>query len=70
MGGADVVRPRQAVFWTVRAVLAPLVEAMLLLDRMLFLEECGASAALLPLFDPAISPRSFVVVGEISQLQT
>ena len=53
------------VFWTVRAVLAPLIEGLLLLDRLLYLHEdvrC-ASSCLLPLFDPEISPRSFVVVG-------
>ena len=53
-----------AVFWTVRTLLAPLIEGLILLDRALYLQdECGASAALLPLFDPNISPRSFVVVG-------
>ena len=58
-------RQEIAVFWTIRAVLAPLIEGLLLLDRTLYLhEECQcASTALLPLFDPEISPRSFVVVG-------
>lgn len=46
-----------------RAILAPLIEGLILLDRMLYLQECGATVGLLPLFDSKISPRSFVVVG-------
>ena len=43
--------------------MAPLIEGVILLDRALYLAECGAEAELLPLFDPAISPRNFVTVG-------
>ena len=56
-------RKEIAVFWAVRALLAPLIEGVILLDRALYLAECGAEAELLPLFDPAISPRNFVTVG-------
>jgi len=41
-----------------RRALAPVVENLVLLDRLLFLKESGlVNSALVPLFDPAISPR-------------
>jgi len=54
---------RVVVFFALRALLAPLWEALLLLDRLLFLGERGHLAALVPLFDPALSPRNYAVVG-------
>jgi hypothetical protein len=52
-----------------RAALGRAVEDLLLIDRALFLAEAlaGCSDAcvrLLPLFDPAISPRCLVLVAE------
>ncbi|XP_067933429.1 methyltransferase-like protein 25B isoform X1 [Watersipora subatra] len=49
--------------YTVRLALAPLVEAYILLDRMLFLWEQGFSSQLIPLFDPLISPRNMALVA-------
>ena len=54
---------RVVVFFALRALLAPLWEALLLLDRLLFLGERGHLAALVPIFDPALSPRNYAVVG-------
>jgi hypothetical protein len=56
-------RQQISIFWALRAVLAPLAEALILVDRFLFLEESGARASLAPLFAPTISPRNFALVG-------
>lgn len=58
-------------FWCLREVLAPLLESVILLDRLLFLQEpsevsAGAPAeecTLVPLFDPQISPRNVALVA-------
>jgi hypothetical protein len=54
---------RVVVFNVLRLLLAPLSEALLLLDRLLYLREGGHHAALVPLFDPALSPRSYALVA-------
>eukprot|EP00754_Rhynchopus_humris_P049487 Rhum_TRINITY_DN8430_c0_g1::Rhum_TRINITY_DN8430_c0_g1_i1::g.27855::m.27855 len=50
-------------FACLRRCFAAAVEAVLLLDRVLFLKQHVAHAALVPLFDSTISPRRFVVVA-------
>lgn len=61
----DLVGP----FYALRAVLAPVIESYILLDRLLYLKEqaevFGGSmtAELVPLFDPAISPRNMAIVA-------
>eukprot|EP00658_Telonema_sp_P-2_P081737 TRINITY_DN8465_c0_g1_i5.p1 TRINITY_DN8465_c0_g1~~TRINITY_DN8465_c0_g1_i5.p1 ORF type:complete len:364 (-),score=95.49 TRINITY_DN8465_c0_g1_i5:398-1489(-) len=57
------VEHQVAVFWTLRAVLAPAVETLLLLDRQLYLAEKQVKAELIPVFDPEISPRNFCCVA-------
>ena len=54
---------RVVVYYVLRLLLAPLWEALLLLDRLLFLQERGYAAQLLPLFDPTLSPRNYAVLG-------
>ena len=45
-------------------LLAPLTEALVLIDRCVFLSEQGVSTVrLLPGFDPHISPRNMVIVA-------
>ncbi|OVA07354.1 Methyltransferase domain [Macleaya cordata] len=53
-------------YWSLRAALGPLVETLLLLDRLLFLQEQGNSveAAMLPLFDPTLSPRNVALIAQ------
>ena len=51
------------VYYVLRLLLAPLWEALLLIDRLLFLQERGYAAQLLPLFDPTLSPRNYAVLG-------
>ncbi|XP_057974947.1 uncharacterized protein LOC131162464 isoform X2 [Malania oleifera] len=52
-------------YWSLRAALGPLLETFLLLDRLLFLQEQGSSieAVMLPIFDPALSPRNVAIVA-------
>jgi len=54
---------RVLVMIVIRNLLAPLWEAVILLDRLLFLAEKGHRAALVPLFDPLFSPRNYALVG-------
>jgi hypothetical protein len=44
-------------FDSIRTALAPVIESLILLDRVAFMRECGHDATLVALFDPAISPR-------------
>ncbi|XP_045156232.2 methyltransferase-like protein 25B [Mercenaria mercenaria] len=50
-------------FYTIRLALAPVVETLVLLDRMMFLYEKGYTSALVPVFDPGLSPRNFVLLS-------
>ncbi|KAJ4781047.1 S-adenosyl-L-methionine-dependent methyltransferases superfamily protein [Rhynchospora pubera] len=52
-------------FWSLRVALGQVIETYILLDRLLYLQEQGDSinAFLLPLFDPAVSPRNMAVVA-------
>ncbi|XP_060572310.1 methyltransferase-like protein 25B [Ruditapes philippinarum] len=50
-------------FYTIRLALAPVVETLVLLDRMMFLFEKGHVSALVPVFDPELSPRNFVLLS-------
>ncbi|KAI3456718.1 hypothetical protein Pfo_013381 [Paulownia fortunei] len=54
-------------YWTLRAALGPVLETVLLLDRLLFLQEQGNVlnlAVMLPLFDPVLSPRNVALIAE------
>ena len=52
-------------FYQLRALFGPLIEGLILLDRMVYLFEhnCTSEAYLLQLFDPVISPRCYGVVA-------
>ncbi|KAL0306192.1 UNVERIFIED_CONTAM: protein RRNAD1, partial [Sesamum radiatum] len=59
----DLVGP----YWTLRAALGPVLETILLLDRLLFLQEQGnvlIQTVLLPIFDPVLSPRNVALIAE------
>ncbi|KAF8408759.1 hypothetical protein HHK36_004827 [Tetracentron sinense] len=53
-------------YWSLRAALGPLLETLLLLDRLLFLQEQGSSveAVMLPIFDPTLSPRNVAIIAQ------
>ncbi|NWR63677.1 RRNAD protein, partial [Bucorvus abyssinicus] len=50
-------------FFSLMLLLAPLVETLILLDRLLYLREQGFQCTLVPLFDPQFSPRNLVLVA-------
>ncbi|KAI0215792.1 Protein RRNAD1, partial [Lamellibrachia satsuma] len=50
-------------FFSLRLCLLPVVETVVLLDRMLFLAQNGISSCLVPIFDPGMSPRNFVLLA-------
>ncbi|XP_012277028.1 protein RRNAD1 [Orussus abietinus] len=55
---------RQIVaFSSLRFMLAPLIETIILLDRALFLSEKGLNMSLKSEFDPKLSPRNFVLTS-------
>ncbi|XP_061231303.1 methyltransferase-like protein 25B isoform X2 [Neopsephotus bourkii] len=57
-------------FFSLTLLLAPLVESLILLDRLLYLREGGFHCALMPLFDPRFSPRNLVLVAARCPLGT
>ncbi|NWS78875.1 RRNAD protein, partial [Crotophaga sulcirostris] len=57
-------------FFSLTQLLAPLVETLILLDRLLFLREQGFHCALIPLFNPRFSPRNLVLVAARTPLGT
>ncbi|XP_013363660.1 PREDICTED: protein RRNAD1 isoform X3 [Chinchilla lanigera] len=54
---------RVMAFFSLALLLAPLVETLILLDRLLYLQEQGFYAELLPIFSPELSPRNLVLVA-------
>eukprot|EP00967_Tisochrysis_lutea_P129421 scaffold222568_cov36-Tisochrysis_lutea.AAC.1 len=66
-----LARWRQVVvYFVLRQMLAPLWEALILLDRLVYLGERGHHAALFPIFDPMLSPRNFALVGARPSAET
>ncbi|NXI17392.1 RRNAD protein, partial [Irena cyanogastra] len=57
-------------FCTLGQLLAPAVESLILLDRLLYLREQGFHCALVPLFNPRFSPRNLVLVAARTPLAT
>ncbi|KAF4802323.1 Protein RRNAD1 [Turdus rufiventris] len=57
-------------FCTLGQLLAPVVETLILLDRLLYLREQGFHSALVPLFNPRFSPRNLVLVAARTPLAT
>ncbi|KAI3407214.1 Methyltranfer_dom domain-containing protein [Psidium guajava] len=58
---AELIGP----YWSLRAGLGAVLETLILLDRLLFLQEKGSSleAFMLPAFDPSLSPRNLAIVA-------
>ncbi|KAI7806377.1 protein RRNAD1 isoform X1 [Triplophysa rosa] len=54
---------RVVVYFSLVLLLAPVVETLVLLDRMIFLQERGFQSKLIPLFDAAFSPRNLVLMA-------
>lgn len=54
---------RVVVFYTIRLLLAPLVETFILLDRAIYLDEYEISNTIISLFDPITSPRCHALIA-------
>lgn len=54
---------RVVVFFSLALLLGPVVETLVLLDRIIYLQENGVNSQLVPLFNPNFSPRNFVLVA-------
>ena len=60
----SAVHERQLyVFYQLRTLLARVIECVILLDRVLYLDEHGVDSTVFSLFDPVVSPRCFVLVA-------
>ncbi|GKA14863.1 S-adenosyl-L-methionine-dependent methyltransferases superfamily protein, partial [Tanacetum coccineum] len=59
---AEMIGP----YWSLRATLGPVIETLILLDRLLFLQEYGDSveAVMLPIFNPSVSPRNVAIIAK------
>ncbi|NWI46252.1 RRNAD protein, partial [Picathartes gymnocephalus] len=69
--GAMLEQQQKVVaFCTLGQLLAPTVETLILLDRLLYLREQGFHCALVPLFNPRFSPRNLVLVAARTPLAT
>lgn len=55
-------------YWSLRAALGPVLESLILLDRLLFLQEQESAfeVVILPIFDPALSPRNLAIIARKS----
>lgn len=52
------------IFYLLRMTFAPVLESIILLDRLLYLKEMGHNQSyLMPIFDPVVSPRHFALVA-------
>ena len=52
---------RLGLLWALRLAIAPLIEALLIVDRLLFLREIDPAARLCTVFDPHRSPRNVAI---------
>lgn len=52
-------------YWSLRAALGPLLETLLMLDRLLFLQEQeSVEVFMLPIFNPVLSPRNMAIIAQ------
>lgn len=51
------------IFYSLRLLIAPLVESLILCDFLNYLRERGIRTALIPVFDPIVSPRNSVLIA-------
>jgi hypothetical protein len=58
--------------WMLKATIGHVIEAILLVDRCLYVnEQCNSvEARLVPVFDPTASPRCFAVIAEKRSMQS
>ncbi|XP_041098945.1 protein RRNAD1 isoform X3 [Polyodon spathula] len=61
---------RVVAYFCLVLLLAPAVESLVLLDRMLYLSQEGLDCELVPLFSPSLSPRNLVLVAVKTQQES
>ncbi|KAL0723662.1 hypothetical protein Bca4012_038261 [Brassica carinata] len=63
---ADAFTELIGPYWSIRAALGPVLETLILLDRLMFLQEQGDSieVMMLPIFNPTISPRNVAIIAK------
>ncbi|XP_017776266.1 PREDICTED: protein RRNAD1 [Nicrophorus vespilloides] len=54
---------RVVIVYSLRLMFAPLIETIILMDRLLYLHNDVGSCDLIPFFDPTISPRTHVLTA-------
>jgi len=55
---------RVVIFYSIRLILAPLIESIILLDRLVYLKERGyTKSCVVPIFDAHISARNFLLLA-------
>lgn len=65
LNGYTLLQELIGPYWSLRAALGPVLETILLLDRLLFLQEQGNSleVLMLPIFNPTLSPRNVAFIS-------
>ncbi|KAF8790001.1 Protein RRNAD1 like protein [Argiope bruennichi] len=51
------------IFYSLRLITAPVVESLILLDRLIYLYEQGYPGCIVPIFDPTLSPRNQILIS-------
>ena len=51
------------IYHSLALLLGPVIESIALVDKCMVLLEYDCNVSLVPLFDPMISPRNFVVIA-------
>ncbi|CAD5234830.1 unnamed protein product [Bursaphelenchus xylophilus] len=62
-GLLEISRIQVPIFYSLRLLIAPLIETLILHDRVQYLEENGIQTRLISLFDHRISPRNVALVA-------
>ncbi|CAK8693860.1 unnamed protein product [Clavelina lepadiformis] len=63
------VWPNVVKLFMISLVLAPVVESIILLDRVLYLKENSYESELLSIFEPLLSPRCFALVASKNEVE-
>uniref|UniRef100_G3MM70 Methyltransferase domain-containing protein n=1 Tax=Amblyomma maculatum TaxID=34609 RepID=G3MM70_AMBMU len=61
---------RVVIFYSLRLLLAPVIESLILVDRMLYLWDQCIPSCLVSLFDPCLSPRNLVLLASAAAFRS
>ncbi|GIY83866.1 protein RRNAD1 [Caerostris darwini] len=51
------------IFYSLRLIAAPVVESLILIDRLIYLYEQGCPGCIAPIFDASLSPRNQILIS-------